>query len=145
MTASGPGVSDMNVVPLYGYGDEPVGVGVSFLDVTKYRQLRDELERSNHGLDIGLPAAEVVPLLQRTLAGHPARSGVLVEATNPQRAVGAADRRAAHSSRPAWTKAWGRLPRSWRWCTSYSSVYRPAGPHAARLRSNQRAASAGSP
>jgi hypothetical protein len=29
------------------------------------------------------------------------------------------------------------LPRSWRWCTSYSSVYKPAGPQAARLRSNQ--------
>jgi two-component system, chemotaxis family, CheB/CheR fusion protein len=185
-----PSVFDVNVVPLYRYGDEPVGVGVSFLDVTRYRQLRDELERSNHGLerayeelqsineelettneeletmneelettneelqstndelqmindalrlrgeeldtskafaastlrslgnavvvdtdlrvhvwgpgaedlwglraeeatghafaelDIGLPVAEVVPLLQRTLAGHPARSGVLVEATN---------------------------------------------------------------
>jgi hypothetical protein len=47
---------------------------------------------------------------------------------------------AAHSSRSAWTKAWGRLPRSWRWATSNSSLYRPAGPQAARLRSNQRAA-----
>ena len=42
---------DINVVPLYRYTDEPVGVGISFLDVTKYRQLRDELERSNHDLE----------------------------------------------------------------------------------------------
>ena len=26
-------------------------MGISFLDVTKYRQLRDELERSNHDLE----------------------------------------------------------------------------------------------
>jgi two-component system, chemotaxis family, CheB/CheR fusion protein len=46
-----PSVYDINVVPLYRYADEPVGVGISFLDVTKYRQLRDELERSNHDLE----------------------------------------------------------------------------------------------
>jgi two-component system, chemotaxis family, CheB/CheR fusion protein len=46
-----PTVYDINVVPLYRYADEPVGVGISFLDVTKYRQLRDELERSNHDLE----------------------------------------------------------------------------------------------
>jgi two-component system CheB/CheR fusion protein len=46
-----PSVYDVNVVPLYRYTDEPVGVGVSFLDVTKYRQLREELERSNHDLE----------------------------------------------------------------------------------------------
>ena len=46
-----PSVFDVNVVPLYRYTDEPVGVGISFLDVTKYRQLRDELERSNHDLE----------------------------------------------------------------------------------------------
>jgi two-component system, chemotaxis family, CheB/CheR fusion protein len=46
-----PSVFDINVVPLYRYADEPVGVGISFLDVTKYRQLRDELERSNHDLE----------------------------------------------------------------------------------------------
>src|SRR5205823_3498933 len=46
-----PRVYDVTVVPLYRKSDEPVGVGVSFLDVTKYRQLRDELERSNHDLE----------------------------------------------------------------------------------------------
>jgi two-component system, chemotaxis family, CheB/CheR fusion protein len=46
-----PSVYDVNAVPLYRYTDEPVGVGVSFLDVTKYRQLREELERSNHDLE----------------------------------------------------------------------------------------------
>ena len=46
-----PSVYDVQVVPLYRYSDEPVGVGISFLDVTKYRQLRDELERSNHDLE----------------------------------------------------------------------------------------------
>ena len=44
-------VYDATVVPLYRNSDEPVGVGISFLDVTKYRQLRDELERSNHDLE----------------------------------------------------------------------------------------------
>jgi two-component system CheB/CheR fusion protein len=46
-----PSVYDVNVVPLYRYADEPAGVGISFLDVTKYRQLRYELERSNHDLE----------------------------------------------------------------------------------------------
>jgi two-component system CheB/CheR fusion protein len=46
-----PNVYDVTVVPLYRSSDEPIGVGVSFLDVTKYRQLRDELERSNHDLE----------------------------------------------------------------------------------------------
>jgi len=46
-----PSVYDATVVPLYRNTDEPVGVGISFLDVTKYRQLRDELERSNHDLE----------------------------------------------------------------------------------------------
>src|SRR5215831_1120075 len=46
-----PSVYDVSVVPLYRFSEEPVGVGVSFLDVTKYRQLRDELERSNHDLE----------------------------------------------------------------------------------------------
>jgi two-component system, chemotaxis family, CheB/CheR fusion protein len=48
---SEPSVYDINVVPLYRYADEPAGVGISFLDVTKYRQLQDELERSNHDLE----------------------------------------------------------------------------------------------
>jgi two-component system CheB/CheR fusion protein len=46
-----PTVYDVNVVPLYRHSDVPVGVGISFLDVTKYRQLREELERSNHDLE----------------------------------------------------------------------------------------------
>jgi two-component system, chemotaxis family, CheB/CheR fusion protein len=46
-----PSVYDATVVPLYRNSDEPVGVGISFLEVTKYRQLRDELERSNHDLE----------------------------------------------------------------------------------------------
>jgi two-component system CheB/CheR fusion protein len=46
-----PSVFDVTVVPLYRHSDEPVGTGISFLDVTKYRQLRDELERSNHDLE----------------------------------------------------------------------------------------------
>jgi len=46
-----PRVFDVNVVPLYSHADQPVGVGISFLDVTRYRQLRDELERSNHDLE----------------------------------------------------------------------------------------------
>ncbi len=36
----------------------------------------------------------------------------------------------AHSSSSACTNAWGRLPRSWRCATSYSSEIRPAGPQA---------------
>jgi len=46
-----PTVYDVSVVALYHFSEEPVGVGISFLDVTKYRQLRDELERSNHDLE----------------------------------------------------------------------------------------------
>jgi two-component system, chemotaxis family, CheB/CheR fusion protein len=46
-----PSVFDVNVVPLYRHSDIPVGVGISFLEVTKYRQLREELERSNHDLE----------------------------------------------------------------------------------------------
>ncbi len=46
-----PSVYDVSVVPLYRFSEEPVGVGISFLDVTRYRQLRDELERSNHDLE----------------------------------------------------------------------------------------------
>ncbi len=46
-----PSVYDVTVVPLYRHSDVPVGVGISFLDVTKYRQLREELERSSHDLE----------------------------------------------------------------------------------------------
>jgi hypothetical protein len=47
----------------------------------------------------------------------------------------------AACSMTACTKAWGRLPRCWRCCTSYSSENNPGVPQAARLRSNQRNAS----
>ena len=46
-----PSVYDVSVVPLYRVSEEPIGVGITFLDVTRYRQLRDELERSNHDLE----------------------------------------------------------------------------------------------
>ena len=46
----------------------------------------------------------------------------------------------ALSSSSAWAKACGRLPRSWRWVTSNSSLKSAGGPHPERLRSNQRAA-----
>jgi two-component system CheB/CheR fusion protein len=48
---SEPRVYDVSVVPLYRAAREPVGVGISFLDVTRYRNLRDELERSNRELE----------------------------------------------------------------------------------------------
>jgi two-component system CheB/CheR fusion protein len=46
-----PSVYDVSVVPLYRNSDEQVGVGISFQDVTRYRRLRDDLERSNHDLE----------------------------------------------------------------------------------------------
>ena len=51
MPGSDPSVYDVSVVPLYRNSDEQVGVGISFLDVTRYRRLRDDLERSNHDLE----------------------------------------------------------------------------------------------
>ena len=51
----------------------------------------------------------------------------------------------AQCSSSAWTNAWGRLPRIWRWTTSNSSESSPAGPQAVRLRSNQRTARTASP
>ncbi|MGE5136944.1 MAG: CheR family methyltransferase [Gemmatimonadota bacterium] len=51
MPGSDPSVYDVSVVPLYRNTDEQVGVGISFLDVTRYRRLRDDLERSNHDLE----------------------------------------------------------------------------------------------
>jgi two-component system CheB/CheR fusion protein len=48
---SEPAVYDVSVVPLYRNSDEQVGVGISFLDVTRYRRLRDDLERSNRDLE----------------------------------------------------------------------------------------------
>ena len=49
--ASDPHIYDVSVVPLYRNSGEQVGVGISFLDVTRYRRLRDDLERSNHDLE----------------------------------------------------------------------------------------------
>jgi two-component system, chemotaxis family, CheB/CheR fusion protein len=51
MPGSEPRVYDVGVVPLQRPGREPVGVAISFLDVTRYRNLRDELERSNRELE----------------------------------------------------------------------------------------------
>ena len=71
------------------------------------------------------------------------RRSPLLVALAPDCAHGA--RAAAHSSRSACTKACGRLPRSSRWRTSYSSESSPDGPHDALVRSNQRSASRGLP
>ena len=49
--ASEPLVYDISVTPLYRAAREPVGVGISFLDVTRYRNLREDLERSNRELE----------------------------------------------------------------------------------------------
>ncbi|WP_082973805.1 SDR family NAD(P)-dependent oxidoreductase [Mycobacterium sp. E1386] len=54
--------------------------------------------------------------------------------------IASSARVAVHSSNSACANAWGRLPRSWRCRTSYSSQNKPGGPQAARLRSNQRIA-----
>jgi two-component system CheB/CheR fusion protein len=51
MPGSEPRVYDVSVVPLQRPGREPVGVAISFLDVTRYRNLRDELEHSNRELE----------------------------------------------------------------------------------------------
>jgi two-component system, chemotaxis family, CheB/CheR fusion protein len=48
---SEPSAYDVSVMPLYRAGGEPVGVTISFLDVTRYRNLRDELESSNRELE----------------------------------------------------------------------------------------------
>ena len=44
-------VLDVTVMPLLADSDELVGIGISFVDVTRYRRLRDELEHSNAGLE----------------------------------------------------------------------------------------------
>ncbi|WP_440070145.1 CheR family methyltransferase [Streptosporangium sp. OZ121] len=46
-----PSVFDIAVVPLLEPGGELVGVGVTFHDVTRYRQLRDRLEQTNRELE----------------------------------------------------------------------------------------------
>jgi two-component system CheB/CheR fusion protein len=44
-------VFDVHVVPLFGTAGDLAGIGVNFVDVTRYRRLRDELEHSNHELE----------------------------------------------------------------------------------------------
>jgi two-component system, chemotaxis family, CheB/CheR fusion protein len=44
-------VFDVHVVPLFGVGGDLTGIGINFVDVTRYRRLRDELEHSNHELE----------------------------------------------------------------------------------------------
>jgi two-component system CheB/CheR fusion protein len=46
-----PSIFDISVVPLQDPGGELVGVAVNFHDVTRYRRLRDELERANKDLE----------------------------------------------------------------------------------------------
>jgi two-component system, chemotaxis family, CheB/CheR fusion protein len=46
-----PAVLDVAVVPLINDADELIGVGISFVDVTRNRRLRDELEHSNQDLE----------------------------------------------------------------------------------------------
>jgi two-component system CheB/CheR fusion protein len=49
--AAEPSYFDVNVVPLYRSSDEPVGVAISFADVTGHRQMRVQLEHANHELE----------------------------------------------------------------------------------------------
>ena len=49
--SSGPGYYDISVVPLFGEPGDPIGVGVSFVDVTRYRRVRDELSYANTELE----------------------------------------------------------------------------------------------
>ena len=44
-------VFDVHVVPLFGGSGDLTGIGINFIDVTRYRRLRDELEHSNHELE----------------------------------------------------------------------------------------------
>ena len=62
----------------------------------------------------------------------PAGCATVGRAVGPRPAYGpvtAGPSFAAASRKMAWTNAWGRLPRSWRWRTSYSSVKRPVEQH----------------
>jgi two-component system CheB/CheR fusion protein len=49
--SSDPGYYDISVVPLFGAPGDLIGVGVSFLDVTRYRRVRDELAYANTELE----------------------------------------------------------------------------------------------
>jgi two-component system, chemotaxis family, CheB/CheR fusion protein len=44
-------VLDVTVVPLVADSEELIGVGISFVDVTRYHRLRDEFEQSNQDLE----------------------------------------------------------------------------------------------
>ena len=66
-----------------------------------------------------------VPLAKRELP-HSSRSARFRQIWDPASAC--VNCSTAHSSRSACTKAWGRLPRSWRWETSNSSEYKAGGP-----------------
>ena len=46
-----PGYYDISVVPLFGAPGNLIGVGVSFVDVTRYRRVRDELAYANTELE----------------------------------------------------------------------------------------------
>ncbi|HEU5392072.1 MAG TPA: CheR family methyltransferase [Streptosporangiaceae bacterium] len=49
--SSDPGYYDISVVPLFGASGDLIGVGVSFVDVTRYRRVRDELAYANTELE----------------------------------------------------------------------------------------------
>ena len=49
--SSEPGYYDISVVPLFAAPGDLIGVGVSFVDVTRYRRVRDELAYANTELE----------------------------------------------------------------------------------------------
>ncbi len=102
--------------------DDPATLGAVLDD------LRTDRAAIKDAMGIVMPRLTDASALARA-RGRPASHGV---------APHGRARRTEASSMSACTKACGRLPRSWRWVTSYSSENRPGGPHAVRLRSNQR-------
>ena len=48
---SQPGCYDVSIAPLFSAPGDLVGTGISFLDVTRYRAVRDELEHANSELE----------------------------------------------------------------------------------------------
>ena len=48
---SRPAYYDVSIVPLFAAPGDLVGVGISFVDVTRYRRVRDELEHANTELE----------------------------------------------------------------------------------------------
>jgi len=71
------------------------------------RRLCDRLPLVPH---IFLDPTQIPPAPGLRAGVHPAPLSPAIPGSR-----GAADSRAAHSSIPACTKAWGRLPRNWRW------------------------------